>query len=425
MADRTVDSPIPRFIDEDERNDRFDRDERRAQAKRGRFALAIDPYIVVVVTAMLSIGLLMVWSTTFFLSSDSTAYILLQIRSLIIGGIIMFALSAIDYRVWKRLAIPLMALIIVLLGAVILIGTERYGAKRSLLNGAIQPSEPTKLVVVIYMSAWLSSKRGKLKNVLYGLIPFAILVSIIGGLIILQPDISTAALILGTLSVMFFLAGADLKQIAVVAVMFIITGFVVVNYIPYAQSRFQSWLALIQDPVNAPASHSQNVIIAFLNGGLTGRGLGGGYQKFYNLSVPHTDSIFAVIGEELGLFGAAVVVGLFVAFMLRGYRIARNAPDSFGALMAAGITTAIIIEALYNVAVMAAAVPFAGVPLPFISFGGSSLVTVMTGVGMLLSISRGTARQATMNRWARNTVGRILNISGRDGRRNVPRVSRL
>jgi cell division protein FtsW len=380
---------------------------------------------VIIVGALISIGLLMVWSTTFFfLASDSTYYFFQQIRSLIIGGAVMFGLSLIDYRVWKRLALPLMALIVVLLVAVLVIGTERYGAKRSLFDGRIQPSEPTKLTVIIYMSAWLSSKKSKIRNIFYGLIPFTVLVSIIGGLIILEPDISTAALILVTLSMMFFLAGADLRQIAVVGVMFVVTGIVAVTYIPYAQTRFQSWLSLIQDPVNAAASHSQNVIIAFLNGGLTGMGLGGGYQKFYNLSVPHTDSIFAVVGEELGLVGAGAVVALFVAFMLRGFRIARNAPDSFGALLAAGVTTAIIIEALYNIAVMAAAVPFAGVPLPFISFGGSSLVTVLAGVGMLLSVSRGTARQAAMNRWARNTVGRIFNISGRDGRRDVPRTVR-
>jgi cell division protein FtsW len=216
-------------------------------------------------------------------------------------------------------------------------------------------------------------------------------------------------------------------------------GVTAVLAIPYATIRFQSWLALIQDPVNAQASHSQNVIIAFLNGGLTGVGLGGSYQKFYNLSVPHTDSIFAVLGEELGLLGAGLVVILFVAFMLRGFRIARNAPDSFGALLAAGITTSIILEALHNIAVMAAAVPFSGVPLPFISFGGSSLVTVMTGCGFLLSVSRGTARKATEQRTRyTNTIAaasqpiktsrdpgeRVVDLGRRDRRRDVPRVSR-
>jgi cell division protein FtsW len=414
-----VDNTLPRFTDEIDE----ERRPRRTQTRQ-RFALVLDPWLIIIVAALISIGLLMVWSTTFFFTSDSTYYFFQQVRSLFVGGVIMLGLSAIDYRVWKRLALPLMGLIVVLLTAVLVFGTLRYGARRSLFNGAIQPSEPTKLIVIIYMSAWLSSKKSKIRNIFYGLIPFTVLVSIIGGLIILEPDISTAALILGTLSVMFFLAGADLKQIAVVGVMFVVTGVIAVTFIPYAQSRFQSWLALIQDPVNAPASHAQNVIIAFLNGGLTGMGLGGGYQKFYNLSVPHTDSIFAVVGEELGLVGAGAVIALFVAFMMRGFRIARNAPDSFGALLAAGVTTSIIIEALYNIAVMATVVPFAGVPLPFISFGGSSLVTVLAGVGMLLSVSRGTARQAAMNRWARNTVGRILNLSGRDGRRDVPRAGR-
>jgi cell division protein FtsW len=416
-----ADQSLPSFVDDPALEALAER--RAARTRRVRFA--VDPYLVVIVGALLSIGLMMVWSTTFFfIPNQSSYYFLQQIRSMVIGGVIMIVVSMIDYRIWKRLSIPLMALIILLLAAVLIFGTTLYGARRSLLNGAIQPSEPTKLVVILYMAAWLSSKGDKLRNIFYGIIPFTILVSIIGGLIVLEPDISTALLILITLSAMFFLAGADLIQIGVVAVIFVITGIFVVTSIPYAQVRFQSWLALIQDPVNAPASHSQNVIIAFLNGGLTGVGLGGSYQKFYNLSVPHTDSIFAVVGEELGLVGAGVVIALYVAFMVRGFRIAREAPDSFGALIAAGVTTAIIIEALYNIAVMAAAVPFAGVPLPFVSFGGSSLVTVMTGVGLLLSVSRGTARQAMMNKWARNTVGRILNLSGRDGGRSVPRVSR-
>jgi cell division protein FtsW len=204
----------------------------------------------------------------------------------------------------------------------------------------------------------------------------------------------------------------------ITGLVFAVAGGFAITHIDYAALRLQSWLDVIRDPVQAHASHAQNVIIAFLNGGLTGVGLGGGYQKFYNLSVPHSDSIFAVIGEELGLVGCAVVIGLFVVFMLRGYRVARRAPDMFGSLMAAGITTLIMAQALYNIASMATIVPLAGVPLPFISFGGSSLVTVMAGVGLLLSISRGTARQVNLA-GTRRTIARILDFGGGNGRRSL------
>jgi len=423
MADNTA----PRFLDEDR-----PQTERRAETTR-RFALMVDPYLVVSVVALLAIGLLMVWSTTFFLSENATDYIFKQIRNMLGGGILAILLSLVDYRVLKRFAIPMMAVIIALLVLVLILPdsiNKLYGAKRSLSDGGIQPSEPAKLIVIIYMAAWLSSKKSKLKNIMYGLLPFAMLVGVIGVLIILEPDISTAGLILVTLCVMFFLAGADLLQISIIGVVMIVLAVVVVSILPYAQERFRSWVLLIQDPVNAPAVHSQNVIIAFLNGGLSGVGLGGGYQKFYNLSVPHTDSIFAVIGEELGLLGAGVVVALFLIFMLRGFRVARNAPDSFGALVAAGVTTAIIMEALFNIAVMSAVIPFAGVPLPFISYGGSSLVTVMVGVGLIMSVSRVTARQATQERWTtRYSVNRDERsdapVSRGNRRRDLPRVSRL
>jgi cell division protein FtsW len=419
-----ADAAVPQFTDDaDEAPDGVGL-ARRAAERRRHFAVTLDLYLVITVGALLAIGLMMVWSTTFFLDSNSsTAYFFQQLRSMVVGAVIMFALSAVDYRVWRRLAIPLMGAIVAALVAVLVVGALILNARRTLFAGAVQPSEPAKVIVVVYMAAWLSSKQGKIRNLTYGLLPFAVLVGIVGGLIILEPDLSTAALILIASAIMFFLAGADWLQIGITAIVFVVVGAFAITHIPYAALRLQSWIDVIRDPVQAHASHAQNVIIAFLNGGLTGVGLGGGYQKFYNLSVPHSDSIFAVIGEELGLVGCALVIGLYVVFMLRGYRIARLAPDRFGALLASGITTLIMIQALYNIASMATIVPLAGVPLPFISFGGSSLVTVMAGVGLLLSVSRGTAKQATLA-GAQRAIARILDFSGRDGRRRISSAGR-
>ncbi len=415
-----VDTAIPQFI-EDEDGDLIPLEQRAAE-RRKHFALTVDMYLLVTVCALLAIGLMMVWSTTFFLDASPFFFFFQQARSMLIGGVLMFALSAIDYRFWKRLSIPLMGLIVLLLFAVLFTNAV-FSARRSLFSGAVQPSEPAKVIVMIYMAAWLASKQTKIRNLTYGLLPFAILVGTVAGLIISEPDLSTAALILVTSAVMFFLAGADWIQMGITGAVFAAVGVFAVTHINYAQLRFQSWIDLINDPIHAQASHAQNVIIAFLNGGLTGVGLGGSYQKFYNLSVPHSDSIFAVIGEELGLVGCALVITLFVVFMIRGFRVARNAPDGFGSLLAAGVTTLVMVQALYNIASMATIVPLAGVPLPFISFGGSSLVTMMAGVGLLLSVSRITARKAASTSTRRN-LAQILDFGGRDGRRNLSRVSR-
>jgi len=411
MADAT----LPQFVTEDVESSTA----RPSAAKRRRTGIGVDLYLLITVSALLAIGLIMVFSTTFFLNASQFYFFFQQARSLALGGVLMLALTVIDYRVWRRLAIPMMAVIVVLL-IVVLLGKAILGSHRALINGGYQPSEPAKLVVVIYMAAWLASKRTRLGNLLNGLLPFAVLVGIVGGLIIAEPDLSTAALVLTTSAIMFFLAGADWVQLAVTGGVFVVVGGFAVTHIDYAQLRLQSWLDVIRDPVQAHASHAQNVIISFLNGGLTGVGLGSGYQKFYNLSVPQSDSIFAVIGEELGLLGCAVVMILFIVFMWRGFRIARRAPDAFGSLLACGITVLIVVQALYNIAAMATIVPLAGVPLPFISFGGSSLVTVMAAAGLLLSISRATARQeATVK--SRRTVARILDFGGWDRRRRLSR----
>jgi cell division protein FtsW len=385
------------------------RDQRAAERRR-RFTASIDIYLVLTVGVLVAIGLMMVWSTTFYWAKPQSAVFLQQLRNAVIGVIIMFVLSMIDYHIWRRLAIPLMgAVIIALLGILVLpgIGTV-FGARRSYFEGAVQPSEGAMIAVIVYMAAWLSSKQSKLKSLTYGLLPFAILVGTIAGLIVLEPDLSTAFLILLTATIMFFLAGADWLQMGLTALFFTVAGIFGVNTFEYARNRVQIWLDLLKDPIQAQASHAQNVIVAFLNGGLSGVGLGQGYQKFFNLPAPHTDSIFAVVGEELGLLGCAVIVGLYVMLLVRGFRIARNAPDMFGALLASGVTAAIVVEALFNVAVMANVVPLIGVPLPFISFGGSSLVAAMSGIGLLLSVSRATGRNATPVR----KVNESLNLTG-------------
>ena len=371
--------------------------------ERRGFLASIDGYILVLVGGLLAIGLMMVYSTTFDWSyqtyGSETVIFMQHVRNVLIGTVIMLLLIAIDYRVWRRLAVLILLMTIGALVAVLLFGDDVFNARRSLINGSFQPGELAELVIVIYMATWLSSRRTKIRSLTYGLLPFAILVGIVAGLVLGQPDISTAATILAVSGIMFFLAGADLMQMAVAGVIVVVVGvFYVTNIGPgYAQGRVTSYLSGSTDVTQADY-HIQQAIVAFNNGGLTGVGLGQGKQKFGNLPAPHTDSIFAVIGEELGLVGASLVVGLYIALVMRGLQIARRAPDTFGALLAAGVTIWIAIKALLNIAVMVAIVPPTGASLPFISFGGSSLVVVMAGVGLLLSVARVTARQGAPKR---------------------------
>lgn len=372
--------------------------ENRIAERQRAFGMQMDFYILAVVGVLCAIGLLMVYSASIdasFLATEdrSTTYFFRRqlFPNLFVGAIALYALARIDYRVWRRLSALMMLGIIVALIMVLVFGDERLQAKRALFSGSYQPGEAAKLVVVIYMAAWMASKRSRLRNVTYGLIPFSIMVGTVAILIILQPDISTAVSILATALTMFFLAGANWFQLGLVVSGAAVGGWTIATKFEYARERIDSHLAAINN-LTLANDHVQAAIVAFLDGGLFGVGLGEGRQK-YAIPFPHTDSVFAVIGEELGLVGCFIVIGLYVTLVFRSFTIARHAPDTFGTLLASGIAIWLTYDALLNIAVMTALVPPTGVPLPFISFGGSSLVTALAGVGLILSVSRVSARE--------------------------------
>ncbi|MBL8155018.1 MAG: cell division protein FtsW [Anaerolineae bacterium] len=400
-----------------------------AERRRGLLA-ALDGYMLLVVGLLLAIGLMMVYSTTFDWSfqsfgSEFTVF-MTHVRNMVISTVVLLVLAFVDYRIWRRLAVILLLVTIGALIAVLLFGDDVFNARRALINGSFQPGELAELVVVIYMAAWLSSRRTQIRSVTYGLLPFAILVGIVAGLVLRQPDISTAATIVIVAGVMFFLAGADLIQIALTGAIVGVIGFVYVSTLgpDYAQGRLSSYVSGVSDLTEADY-HVQQAIIAFNNGGLTGVGLGQSKQKFLNLPAPHTDSIFAVIGEELGLVGASFVVLLYIVLVIRGIQVARRSADYFGALLAAGVTIWIALKALLNIAVMTAMVPPTGASLPFISYGGSSLMVVMAGIGLLLSVARVRARQ-TLPRWSEQSPERrnVLAYHDRSRGNGGPRLPR-
>lgn len=366
-----------------------------------------DYVLIVVVTALVILGLMMVYSSTFdmaYREYGSPSYFLWrQFLWTVLGTAALVALARIDYHLWQRWAVIIMAATLLALGMVVVAGSEKFGARRWLLNGSIQPSEVAKIAVIIYIAAWLTSKGEKIRQVSYGLLPFAILIALVTGLVVSQRDLSTAVLIGVTAWAMFFFAGADLFQLGVSMVFCIAAFAVLVLREPYRRDR---WLAFLNPQIDPEGVSFQvrQALIALASGGVLGQGLGESRQKFGYVPAVHTDTIMAVLGEELGLIGCLFLIGLFVLLAYRGFKIALEAADPFGTILASGLTCSLVLQALVNMAVVTATVPYAGVPLPFISYGGSSLVTSMACVGLLLSISRGRREIEGRNR-ARNPVG--------------------
>ncbi|MGQ9627199.1 MAG: putative lipid II flippase FtsW [Anaerolineae bacterium] len=376
----------------------------------GRRRERFDYLLVIIVATLLIIGLMMVYSATFDLAyrefGEPLYFFIRQVVWTSLGAAILLLFSRVEYHRWQRLSIPILAFALVLLVAVLLVGGERFGAQRSFWKGSIQPSEFGKLAVVIYIADWLSSKREKIRHITYGLIPFAILIGVVAGLIVLQPDFGTAILIVATTVAMFFVAGADLMQLAISFVVGGATFALLITRSAHASARISSFLESLSNPYSSDNYHLRQALIALGSGGVAGRGLGDSRQKFGYLPLSHTDSIFAVLGEELGLIGCLIVILLFAALAYRGFRIALRAPDDFGTVLASGITFWLIFQALVNIAVVTATLPITGIPLPFISFGGSALATSLAGVGLLLSISRGSGEEgesanSDFRRWDR------------------------
>jgi len=396
----------------------------------------LDKPMVLIVALLLTLGAGMVFSTTFNWSledfgSSSAIFTQRHLRNVVLAVIACGLMALIDYRFWRRFTPLLYLFTLGALLAVNIFGDDVFSARRALIGGSLQPGELAELISVLYMASWLGARRTRVDSFVFGLLPFMMLLGIINFPIILQPDISTVAIIIGTTTAMYFLAGARIWHLLLIVVISAMVGFVVVETQPYAQSRWDSYLASLTDPTEANY-HTQQVITAFVTGGWLGKGLGQGTQKFNNaIPAPHTDSIFAVIGEELGVVGASVVVFLFVAFVMRGFHIARRAVDPFGSLLAIGLTLLVAVQALFNIAVMTAVVPTSGLPLPFISYGGSALLVTMSGVGLMLSVSRvATIREHSSKRRQDGAVtdrswgDRRARLSRTSGSRGTPQVRR-
>ncbi len=360
----------------------------------GRNKLAFDYWLLLGTAALLVFGFLMVYSTTFDLGlrfkDNPVYYMTRQVGAMALGVMIIVVLMQFDYHILRYLSLPLIVVTIVLLVFLLFFGQVDYGAARALSQGSYQPSELAKLATILYIAHWLHSKGDRIKQINYGLVPFSIITGGMFALIVLQPALSTAILV-GLISfTLFYVAGADLKQVLVVGlVAAVVVAFLMVA-LPHAAQRVSDYRAALADPFQAGYQVRQ-ALGALANGGIFGVGLGEGVQKFGALPLAHTDGVFAIVGEELGLFGALVVIGLLAFLAWRGFRVATRARDSYGFLLAVGVTAWIAYQALINLAVITAVIPFTGMPLPFLSYGGSSMLITLVGVGILLNVSRDAA----------------------------------
>jgi cell division protein FtsW len=392
------------------------------QAKAKRPArLGFDVPLLLVVISLVLFGMLMVYSASADYSYQvygSPNYIFLrQLRWLGLGSLVMIFLAWMDYHMWKKFALIVMGVTIFALVAVLIIQDTRLGSVRSLFRGSIQPSELAKFGIVIYLSVWLHNRRDQLKSIYLALLPLSVIMGVVGGLIAMQPDLSAVITIglLGTL--MFFLAGGSLKHfLYMMGIGFLVGMFVMRSGLfPTGPDRMNSYLAGLKDPLQY-SEHVRRSLEAFMRGGWVGVGIGKSQTKLNGLPFPHTDSVFAVVGEETGVLGAGVLVILYLVFLWRGWTVTRKAPDGLGMLLCGGLTFWITLEALINMLVMVGLLPFAGNALPFISSGGSNLMVIMASVGIILNISRMSEKS---KQHEEKGINAVVNLRGGDRRRRV------
>jgi cell division protein FtsW len=356
---------------------------------------ATDRWLLVLTLGLLSVGLaaLLSASPVWGLQLHHSAYYFIgrQLVLAVIGLAAMLVLQRIDYRRLYRWA-PIAgaaAVVLMLLVFVPHVGLSIQGAQRWIdlgPLGTLQPSEVAKLVLALYVAQWVDRRQGRLRSFGDGFLPFAIITAGMLGLLMLQRDLGTAV-VMGAILVSIYFAGGGRKRHVALLVVALLAGFgLLVLLESYRQQRLAVFLDPFKDPLGASYQPVQ-ALIGLGSGGVFGVGIGHSIQKYLWLPEIHTDFIFAIIGEETGLVGATLVLVGFVALTTRGYRAAMRAPDRFGVMLATGITTWIGFQALINMATVTSTLPATGVPLPFISYGGTSLAITLAAMGVLLNVA--------------------------------------
>ncbi|OGR91720.1 MAG: hypothetical protein A2992_08465 [Elusimicrobia bacterium RIFCSPLOWO2_01_FULL_59_12] len=351
-----------------------------------------DRGLLVSTLLLVSVGLVMVFSSSAVMSEErfGSAYLFLrkQLAWDALGLLMLFICLRVDYHRWQKWAYPLLAVAVIALIVVLFVGPVIKGARRWIHFGPItfQPSELAKLVLILVMATYLDRNKSQVKHLVKGYLPLIGMVGAVCSLIAIGPDLGSAVLVAGVGAMMMFLAGVRWRHLLATAGVALVPLYELLFHVPFRRRRLMAFLNPWADPQHAGYQVTQSML-AFGSGGLWGKGLGASTLKLLYLPDPHTDFIFPIIGEELGFLGALALILLFVVWGWRGWQTAKRAPDLFGQLLAAGITCWVLMQAAINMGVSCGLLPTKGLPLPFISFGGSSMVITMAAVGILLNIS--------------------------------------
>lgn len=349
----------------------------------------LDIILILSVIFLTLFGLLMIYDASSFVAfrdfSDKYHYLKGQFFWVLLGFAFLTFFTFFDYHRFYNLSLPLMVVSLALLVMVFIpgIGIKLLGAHRwiDLKVFLLQPTEFAKLSLAIYLAAWFSKKeKGRF-------LAFSLLLGLLLMLIILQPDMGTAVVILGEALIVYFLSGGNMLYFAGSIPLLGVIGLILIKISPYRAERLATFLNPNQD-VLASSYHVKQILIALGNGGVFGVGLGNSLQKYAYLPENTTDSIFAIIAEELGFLGSTVLICIMAVVVWRGFRIAGRAPDNFGKLLAAGVTTFLAIQMIINLGAQTILLPLTGIPLPFISYGGSALIIDLCAIGILLNIAR-------------------------------------
>jgi cell division protein FtsW len=354
-----------------------------------------DYILAFLVFGLTLFGLLMISSASVAISFEKYGhnfyYLYHQAIAFAIGILIWVFFQASDYRFLKKMALPGLLLTLVLLILVFVPGISSEGTRSWIIIGPVQfqPSELLKLTLIIYLAAWLAKRKEEVVSFKKGFLPFLIFILLIVIMIALQPDLGTLSIIVAIAAIMFFVAGASWKHIAFALLAFLALFSLLIASAPYRLSRFLTFINPASDPEGA-GWQVKNALLAIGSGGFLGLGFGDSKQKYLYLPEAHTDSIFAIIVEELGFIRTAIFLLVFAYVIYRGFLIAKKAPDDFGKFLAIGITCWFALQAIVNIASMLGLLPLTGLTLPFVSYGGSSLVINLAAMGILLSISKYT-----------------------------------
>lgn len=356
-----------------------------------------DYTFIALIIVLLCLGLVMILSASVVVGfenyNNNYYFVIKQLYSIGLGLIAFFILSAINYKVYQKTATLFLGVALILSVLVLIpgLGVEVKGAQRWLDFGFVrfQTSEVLKLALVIYLSSWFFQKKEQMKNISSGLVPFFIILGVVAGLVMLQRDLGTTIVLSAIAVGMYFIFGGKIEHIAVIFLVAILITVLMIKFEPYRMTRLTVFLNPNSQELGA-GYHINQAMLAIGSGGLWGLGFGGSKQKYLYLPEPHTDSIFAIMSEELGFIRTVFVLLILFLFILKGFSIAKRAPDDFSKLLVSGIMLWIAFQSMLNIAAMLNLVPLTGVTLPLISYGGTSVTIILAALGIVTGVSKYT-----------------------------------